>query len=280
MKCIVCGNNMKVNSRIPGLLKCPGCSFVCADMRLPFHEIKRIYSGKYFNGEEYSDYAADRKLHVQNFKRRIKRMQKVLGNLDGMSVYEIGSAYGFFLKTAERYVKTARGIDVSRDAVDYAVEKLHVDAFCGNYLEEDTGTENTDIICMWDTIEHIDMPHKYLKKASLQLKKGGAVCITTGDIGSVNARIRGAKWRQIHPPTHLQYFSRKTLTRLLHRYGFSVADVTYTGNELSIKSIAYIILVLRLKWEGLYQWLDKKGLLRGKAYMNLHDYMFIIAKKI
>ena len=39
--------------------------------------------------------------------------------------------------------------------------------------------------------------------------------LTTGDIGSRLARMRGQKWRLIHPPSHLHYFDRVTVTRLL-----------------------------------------------------------------
>ena len=53
--------------------------------------------------------------------------------------------------------------------------------------------------------------------------------MTTGDIGSLMARWRGARWRQIHPPTHLHYFSKLTLAQLLERHGFTVAYAGYDG---------------------------------------------------
>ena len=39
------------------------------------------------------------------------------------------------------------------------------------------------------------------------------------------ASWRGPRWRMIHPPTHLQYFSTGTMRRLLTRHGFRVARI-------------------------------------------------------
>ena len=60
---------------------------------------------------------------------------------------------------------------------------------------------------MWDTIEHLKRPDLFVQKAAADLRPGGLIALTTGDIGSLNARLRGARWRMIHPPTHLHYFS-------------------------------------------------------------------------
>ena len=65
----------------------------------------------------------------------------------------------------------------------------------------------------------------YGEKAYEVLKPGGRLFLTTGDIGSWVARIQGPRWRLIHPPTHLHYFSKATITRLLTGLGFSVQEV-------------------------------------------------------
>jgi hypothetical protein len=54
---------------------------------------------------------------------------------------------------------------------------------------------------------------------------GGVVAISTGDIGAWLPRLQRARWRQVHPPTHLWYFSVGTLTRLLESVGFRVVRV-------------------------------------------------------
>jgi hypothetical protein len=111
------------------------------------------------------------------------------------------------------------------------------------------------------------------------MQPGALVAITTGDIDSLNARLRKAHWRLIHPPTHLHYFSKKTLTRLLNNYGFDVIYMRYCGFYRSFDNAAYNILVLRYKKPGLYKLLKKTGLTRFDFYLDLHDIVYVIGRK-
>jgi hypothetical protein len=94
---------------------------------------------------------------------------------------------------------------------------------------------------MWDTLEHVPGPDVFVAKAREVLRPGGHLFITTGDIGSLNARWRGATWRQIHPPTHVNYFSRATLVRMLERLGFSIAGVETASYYHTLHDVAAIL---------------------------------------
>ena len=56
------------------------------------------------------------------------------------------------------------GIDIADDAVKYASEELSLEAYAGDYLAFQD-KDVYDIICMWDTIEHLSAPDKYIEKA-------------------------------------------------------------------------------------------------------------------
>lgn len=278
MNCIICGTTMQKHSKIKGLLKCPKCRFICADINMSTIDVEELYHSNYFCGDEYTDYVSDHALHSHNFREKLQIMDKTMGNLKNKKCFEIGSAYGFFLEQAQDFFSECSGIDISEDAIEYARNITKVNAVSGDFLSMDISNDN-DVICMWDTIEHLTKPREFIEKAYNSLSSNGYLCITTGDIGSLNAKIRGRKWRQIHPPTHLQYFSQKTLCKLLHECGFEITKVFYPGNELSLRNIIYSILCIRLKKTKWYnkhsdaKWLDKR------IYINLHDYMFFIAKK-
>ncbi len=132
---------------------------------------------------------------------------------------------------------------------------------------------------MWDTIEHLEKPEVYVEKACGLLNTGGYICITTGDAGSLNARMRGRKWRQIHPPTHLHYFSRKTLSLLLQKKGFEVVDISYPANTISVNTILYTLLCIKSSHEKMYRFFKKLGITKMNININFHDFMFVIAKK-
>lgn len=99
---------------------------------------------------------------------------------------------------------------------------------------------------MWDVIEHLERPDLFIAHIARLSRPGSLLYITTGDIGSPVARVRGRKWRMIHPPTHVHYFSRPTLERLLVNHGFRVVDVRTVGVARSFRQILYSILVLRM----------------------------------
>jgi hypothetical protein len=132
---------------------------------------------------------------------------------------------------------------------------------------------------MWDTIEHLRSPQLYIEKIATQTDSGALLAITTADIDSWNGRMRGAKWRMIHPPTHLHYFSANTLTRLLSEHGFDVIYNRYCGFYRSIGQVAYNILVHRKRSPGLFRLVEKAGVQKLGFYLNLYDIMFVIARK-
>jgi SAM-dependent methyltransferase len=275
--CLVCGGAYR-DAELPGLLACTVCGFITANVDLTADALRRLYTSKYFSGEEYRDYVAERPLFEKHFRLRLKTLLRFVPDSSAKRLLEIGSAYGFFLAVAGDHFKSVEGIDISTDAVKYAVTELGLTATAGDFLDYPLD-HPVDVVCMWDTIEHLQYPHLYIERAAANMNRGGMLAITTGDIGSLMARMRGAKWRQIHPPTHLHYFSKATLTRLLDRYGFTVRYAGSDGVYRSLDTIAYIILNIKRRKPGLYHALKRTGLLRVDFYLNVYDIMFLIAER-
>ena len=159
---------------------------------------------------------------------RLRPVARYVTDPGSKRLFEIGSAYGFFLEVARQHFRSVEGIDISTAAAAYAKEQLGVQVAAGEFLAHRIAGP-VDVVCLWDTIEHLRDPHLYIEKAAAYLRRGGALAVTTGDIGSLMARWRGERWRQIHPPTHLHYFSKLTLAQLLERYGFTIAYAGYDG---------------------------------------------------
>jgi len=106
------------------------------------------------------------------------------------------------------------------------------------------------------------------------------LAVTTNDVDSRVARLRGEKWRQIHPPTHLFYFSPDTLARAARQAGLQTVDVSYVGYTRGYKSMAYGVFALRnprLAW--VYKLLTLGGRVDFPVYLNLYDIMMFTARK-
>ncbi len=276
--CLVCGGACAPSRALPGLLSCATCGFVTADVTLTEREQAALYGHDYFHGQEYLNYALERDALHANFRGRLATMRAVDADLARARLLEIGCSYGYFLELVHEIVGTAQGIDVAVEAVARARAQLGVDAQAGSYL--DTAFPRPfDWIVMWDTIEHLLQPDRFIAKAAADLRPGGFLALTTGDIGSVNARLRGRRWRMIHPPTHLHYFSVATARRLLSVHGFEVIHVSHPGMTRSLRSILYLVLALRMGRRRWYETLERLPLARLSIPLNLGDIMFIIARR-
>jgi SAM-dependent methyltransferase len=174
-----------------------------------YEELKKLYGLGYFNGEEYLDYKAEAESLRLNFRRRIEVLKKLMPTSPRQGFSRLVAPSDISCRRLVHTFVARRGNDISADAVAHAVREQRVNAHEGDYL--DFQLENpVDLIAMWDTIEHLRRPDLVIAKAARDLKPGGMLAITTGDIDSLNARLRGRRWRMIHPPTPLHYFSVDT----------------------------------------------------------------------
>ena len=232
-RCAVCGAD-ESQPHFRSLVKCDHCGMIFYPNGVSFDEARELYSESYFSGEEYFDYLKDRRVHEANFRRNIRTLRKPIP--EGASIFEIGCSYGLFLNLARQHWKVA-GCDISQEACRYAAETLGLDVVNEDFLQVDLPSGEIDAFFMWDTIEHLDDPAGYVERIHELLPAGGVLALTTGDIGSFLARKQGPNWRQIHPPTHLWYFSVETMQKMLNRFGFEVLQVRHVGMSRSMGQI-------------------------------------------
>jgi hypothetical protein len=277
-KCLIC-DTVLINSKYPGILYCPQCKFLTSDLELSEDELKAIYTQNYFKGEEYWDYIQDKLIIQKNLFSRKNLLYRHLDKpLNKLNIFEIGCAFGYFLELVETDFNSATGIDISADVIEYNKANQNLDINCGDFLDYNLRIKY-DVFCLWDTIEHLKSPELYIKKISENINENGYIAITTGDIGSVNARVQGKRWRQIHPPSHLHYFSKNNITQLLSNYGFKAVYFGRPGSFHSIDNILYGYFVLRKQKPEIYNFFKTKIKLNLNIYINLFDLMFIVAKK-
>ncbi|MFN3917474.1 MAG: class I SAM-dependent methyltransferase [Flavobacteriales bacterium] len=263
------------------LLKCGTCTHVWANMALNEEELRTIYAKNYFKGEEYADYLADKEIIQKNFRKRLKSIQSLNAKPGLNNVLEIGCAYGFF---GELIIKnnpqtTYFGVDISQDAVLYAKEKLGLNVSAKNYLDIGSPKNLFSDVFMWDVIEHLPNPEDFIKKVSEETLSGGRVYITTGDIGAWLPQKQKEKWRMIHPPTHLHYFTQKSIGKLLSEHKFEIERITYPPVSRSIRVIFYSLFMLNKNpWriiKLIYKLIPKKA----SVSANTKDIMFVVARK-
>ena len=264
-----------------GLLReCENCRFIFFGDTDP-EALARLYHEGYLHGEEYTDYIGQEFALRKSMRQHLKQMEQ-FKPLSG-PLLEVGCAYGFFLDEAQRRIDHVQGIDVAREAVSYAHHSFGIKADYGDFLSFDFEGNRFSTICFWDTIEHLAEPDQFINRAWELLKPGGMIYLTTGDIGAFNARIRGKNWRQIHPPTHVSYFSRDTMRRILEQSGFEVMPIETASYFHTLKHVLGA-LAMRFGLVGTMAKLIERlvgdsAVGRWGFWLNLGDTMFVAARR-
>lgn len=280
MRCIVCSNPTFGGLYNNMLLKCKSCNFITTNYEISSNEVFLLYNNDYFKGKEYYNYLEDKFVIQTNFRKRLKTIDKVYPNLEMVSVLEIGCAYGFFGEIiSQRFENQYFGFDVSKESIDFGRSNFKLSLHCEDYLSVNHKNNFYSDVFLWDVIEHLTHPELYLEKISNEMIEGGRIYLTTGDIESLLPRVQGKNWRLIHPPTHLHYFSKKTLEKLLDKYDFEVIQITYPALFRSIRLIFYSLFILNKnpnKFKNfILKFIPKKWIIA----VNTFDIMFIIAEK-
>jgi SAM-dependent methyltransferase len=215
-------------------------------------------------------------------RRHLDQMAKYRPH--GGNLFEVGAAYGFFLDEANALYGSTRGIEISQAAADRARQAYGANVAVGDFTALDATREKVDVVCLWDTIEHVPGPDHFVGKAHELLSGGGWLFLTTGDLSSLNARVRGSRWRQIHPPSHVNYFSRATIRRLLTRLGFRVAGIETAAYYHTLYDVLATIelrggLAGRVA-RGILRVVPRRLTDRLGFWINLGDTMFVAAERV
>ncbi|MGN6530162.1 MAG: class I SAM-dependent methyltransferase [Ginsengibacter sp.] len=133
----------------------------------------------------------------------------------------VGAAAGFILKGFENKGWNGMGIEPNKSMVDFAKKEVEVNVQQGT-LETMETEEKFDLISIIQVMAHLYNLNTSLERINFFLKPNGYVLIETWDKDSVTAKLFGKNWHEYSPPGTLNYFSRKSLERLMNKYKFKL----------------------------------------------------------
>lgn len=242
------------------IVQCSNCNLVYANVTE--NDTENIYEMDYYK-QVYPDYESDKNIHDLNNKRLLQKIEEYFSP---GTIVEIGSAFGFFLDAAGRRGWKSLGYETSEYASRIARERYHQN-IRKDFLSDTTNT-NVDVVCMFDTIEHLLKPSQYIEKIFHIIPQGGGLIITTGDLSSWMSRVLGKRWRMIVPPLHVYYYSPKTITRLLEAHGFDIVSISHEAKYQNLNSMFQYLLGL-----------NKNTMPKIPIPVNFWDIMLVIARK-
>jgi 2-polyprenyl-3-methyl-5-hydroxy-6-metoxy-1,4-benzoquinol methylase len=210
------------------IVECEQCGFIFLSS-FPAHPLADIYQEGYFRGEfgndhmvnvtgwDYfdSDHYAEVRLRSQQTLEHLERF------MSPGKILDIGCGPGIFLSGAVSRGWTAYGLDLSSFAVKYANENLRLNEVKKMDVEDMDYPDNSfDAVTMFHVIEHVSDPKKLVQTCNRIIKPNGIFAVETPDISTRRAKKAGADWKYLKIPEHVNYFSLKTLSKLLTDAGF------------------------------------------------------------
>jgi len=244
--------------------------FFCKDCEIIFSEFcDQNFEKNYEDVEDpqYIDQIENKKLY---FNHLIKKISNLIYEND--NVLEIGSYYGAFGSQIKNKVKSYEGLELSKYASSYAINKFNLNIINENlYNFFSKYTKKYDVIFMFDVIEHLDDPDKVLKLCSSKLNLNGRLILTTMNMNSLFARITG-KYYQWIIAQHKFYFTNKSMQIFLERNNLKLNRII---NDVRIINIDYFFFKITQKLPFLkfiYKFLDKfEKLKKIKIKFSLFD---------
>lgn len=83
----------------------------------------------------------------------------------------------------------------------------------------------------------------------------------------------------IHPPSHLHYFSKKTLSLLLERYDLKVVRIDYPATARSLRQIYYSLFLLNKRRNRFKEFVYRHIPEDASISLNTYDIMLAVAEK-
>ena len=238
--CPACGRSaahlLRFKANSCDILQCEGCGLGRSEAS--GFEPAAYYTEDYFSGghaDGYADYLGAEPVLRREFARSVDFIRRYRSN---GRLLEIGCAYGFFLQEAARYFEAA-GIELAEEAAAHG-RRAGLNILSGAADEESLRQiGHVDVIVLLDVIEHLPQPRETLELCCQHLNPGGIIVITTGDFGSVVARLAGARWRLMTPPQHLWFFTQDSMRRMSASLGLSMAHVDHPWKTVPVSLIAF-----------------------------------------
>ncbi len=277
IKCPVCDNRSHIiflyKRKGYDIYKCRICGLGITEIPENFNLLD-IYTEDYYQGGQddgYSDYLGSENALRLEFRKDVnilKRYSKL-----GDSLLEIGSAYGFFLKEAKDFFDV-KGLEVSNAAVEYC-RKNGQNVFQGILTEDiiDRLSSKFKVIVFLDVIEHISNPNEFFYNLEKITSKGSLLMLTTGNFSSFFSRLLGKYWRLMTPPQHVFFYSKKSLVKLLKKYGYEIIHISSPSKLVPLGLILYQLN----RMIGIKIFKTKSNI---PLNVNLFDTIKIIAKKL
>jgi len=164
--------------------------------------------------------------------RETRAMRRILRYAPPGRMLDVGCGSGRLDAMAKEYGYDPTGVEVSPVMAAKARRRLGDDrVLVGRLLDFDLPRGSFDLAITISYLEHEPEPARIVRRVGDLLRSGGIFINKVPNYGTWLRKLLGERWSGYRWPEHVQYFSPRTLSRLLVDSGFEIVRVS--ANPLS-----------------------------------------------
>lgn len=201
----------------------------------------------------------------------LRSLQRLLPRATHLRILEIGMGRGLILSRFMQQGHDVSGIDpgaLQRDIVP----SLRSGATIYSQPAEDVELPESsfDVIYAIHVVEHLRDPASVFRSCHDALRPDGILYLITPNGSSGGLRLFGERWWNLEDPTHVRFFSPRSIAIMLSRAGFHRARIRTTiWDSLSIEMTSLVRTVRPSA--------DAHGVLGNRALLPLYATLLPVA---
>jgi SAM-dependent methyltransferase len=205
-----------------GLRECDRCGLLIVSPRLTKDAMNAVFAEHYFDHSDLELWGARRSDVFADIFR-------VLKSRGVRTVFDVGAAYGHFVKYANEMGLNAAGSDISPQVVVLGRQRLGVDVRRGSLEDLALPNGSVDAVVSLDAFYYVAEPRAELDAMRRLVKPGGIIVLRLRNCLWTRVVARVSRLREIgRPPVplpHLWGFTPRSISTLLGVSGWLVEEV-------------------------------------------------------
>jgi 2-polyprenyl-3-methyl-5-hydroxy-6-metoxy-1,4-benzoquinol methylase len=250
------------------MVKCSRTGLVFSRDILPDSILEKLYADSKVTFSEYTDIIR---------KDYWKPLEKFSDIIRKGAALEIGCSNGFFLEELKKQgFKEVHGCEPGKEAKDIAPDSVKKNIHTGFFTNEVYKDNTFDLICCFQTLDHLSDPLGILSTCYNKLKPGGLIYIIVHNVDGLQAKIFGEK-SPIIDVEHIYLFNPKTLSKAVEKAGFKTVKTFPIKNSYPMEYwISHAPLPFKKQFHSIFKIL---GLNKIRIPLSLGNMGIVAVKK-
>ncbi len=162
-------------------------------------------------------------------KRLVGIARKLTANGGSTGFLDVGCGYGFFSKEALDAGFKVSALEIASNERGIAHEMAGLSPVACSFEDFQNPYDAFEVILLSQILEHAFDVNFWIDKCRTLLVDNGIVAIALPNYGSLFRIVMQSNDPFICPPTHLNFFNRRSLTTLLRNHGFRVEKTEWVS---------------------------------------------------